>query len=60
MGADDQARRSRSGSENRQKQALVIARVEADERRRIQEAADRAGMRVSAFVRKAALEAAGQ
>jgi|GraSoiStandDraft_29_1057270.scaffolds.fasta_scaffold680136_2 uncharacterized protein (DUF1778 family) len=58
MGSDDQQRRSRSGSENRQRQALVAARVDPAERRLIQEAAKREGVPIGKFIRRAVLAAA--
>ena len=58
MASDDQQRRSRSGSENRQRQALVAARVDPAERRLIQEAAKREGVPVGQFIRRAVLAAA--
>jgi hypothetical protein len=42
MTSDGHARRSRQGSENRRRQGRVSARVDPDERRRVEEAADRA------------------
>lgn len=58
MAAVDQARTSRSGSETRQRQALIAARVDLVERRLIQEAAKREGIPVGKFIRKAVLAAA--
>jgi uncharacterized protein (DUF1778 family) len=58
MASEDQQRRSRSGSENRQRQALVAARVDPAERRLIQEAAKREGVPVGKFIRRAVLAAA--
>lgn len=60
MASDDHGRRSRSGSENRQRQALIAARVDPAERRLIQEAADRAGVPVGKFIRSVVLAAATQ
>jgi uncharacterized protein (DUF1778 family) len=54
----DRQRRNRSGSENRQRQALVAARVDPAERRLIQEAAQREGVPVGEFIRAAVLAAA--
>jgi uncharacterized protein (DUF1778 family) len=58
MTPDDQVRRSRSGSENRQRQGLVAVRVDSAEHRLIREAANREGMTVGKFIRQAALAAA--
>ena len=58
MMAEEQRQRSRRGSENRQRQALIAARVDPEERRQIREAANRAGMPLATFIRKVVLEAA--
>jgi uncharacterized protein (DUF1778 family) len=58
MTSDGHARRSRQGSENRRRQGRVSARVDPDERRRVEEAADRAGMAVAEFIRHVVLAAA--
>lgn len=57
MASDDQVRRSRRGSENRRRQGRVSARVDADERRRVEEAAGRVGVSVADFIRRALLDA---
>lgn len=57
MMAEEQKQRSRRGSENRQRQALIAARVDPEERRRIREAANRAGMPLATFIRKVVLDA---
>jgi uncharacterized protein (DUF1778 family) len=59
MASSEQKQRSRRGSENRQRQALIAARVDPDEQRQIREAASRAGLPLAAFIRKAVLDAAG-
>jgi len=58
MTSDGHARRSRQGSENRRRQGRVSARVDPDERRRVEEATDRAGMAVAEFIRHVVLAAA--
>ncbi len=60
MVSDDRQRRSRSGSEKRQRQALVAARVDPSEQRLIQEAAQREGVPVGKFIRTVVLAAAEQ
>jgi uncharacterized protein (DUF1778 family) len=59
MTAEEQKQRNRRGSENRQRQALIAARVDPEERRQIREAAHRAGMPLATFIRKVVLDAAG-
>jgi uncharacterized protein (DUF1778 family) len=53
---DEQKRRH--GSERRQRQSRVAARVDLEEGRLIQEAAQRAGVPVGAFARNGVLAAA--
>ena len=57
MTTHDEQRR-RHGSERRQRQSRVAARVDPEEGRLIQEAAQKAGMPVGAFVRSVVLAAA--
>lgn len=52
------ARPSRRGSENRQRQGRISARVDPGEQRRVEEAAARLGVSVADFIRTAALIAA--
>jgi uncharacterized protein (DUF1778 family) len=52
------ARRRRQGSEQRQRQRLLAARVSAEEERRIRQAADAQGVSVGAFIRQAVLAVA--
>jgi uncharacterized protein (DUF1778 family) len=54
------ARRRRQGSEQRQRQRLLAARVNAEEERRIRRAADAEGVSVAAFIRQAVLTLAGE
>ena len=60
MTSGDQVRRSRQGSENRRRQGRISARVDPDERRRVEEAAERAGVSVANFIRRALLDAVDQ
>lgn len=54
---DQQPRKSRSGSENRDRQHRVSARVTAAEKQHIEATAERIGLPVGAFLRAAALAA---
>jgi uncharacterized protein (DUF1778 family) len=60
MAPDHEERRNRSGSENRQRQGRVSARVTADEGQRIYEAAERHGEPVAQFLRRVILAATEQ
>jgi uncharacterized protein (DUF1778 family) len=52
------ARRRRQGSEQRQRQHLLAARVNAEEESRIRRAANAQGVSVAAFIRAAVLAVA--
>jgi uncharacterized protein (DUF1778 family) len=56
----EQKQRSRRGSEQRQRQVMLTARVNPDEERRIRQAADAKGVSVASLIRSAVLAAAEQ
>jgi uncharacterized protein (DUF1778 family) len=60
MASPDGKQHSRRGSENRQRQALIAARVDPHERQQVREAAARAGQPVATFIRAAVLRAAAE
>jgi uncharacterized protein (DUF1778 family) len=60
MSAPEQKSRSRQGSEQRQRQVSLTARVNPDEERQIRQAAAERGISVASLIRSAVLAAADQ